>query len=359
MNSRERVAALLSHQIPDQMGLFEHFWPETTEKFWPAQGFPAGADTSYCFDYDCVYCTAGVSSEPFLKREEVIEEDDRRRLVRDGRGATLRYWKEKSGTPEHVAFEVTSPEKWKIYREPLLETDRNRLGDMPAWRAQFEAARAKGKAALTGTLAFFEVMRAMLGDQVFLPALLTDPDWIRDICEVYLDFFRRHFGLLYSEVGPPDVIIVYEDFGFRNGLFASPDLLREAVMPFEKELVGFFKDHGVAVILHSCGDIRRGVPLFIDAGFDCLQPMEAKAGCDVVELAKTYGDRLAYMGNIDVRALETNDMATVRQEIEAKVYALKKLRVPYFFHSDHSIPPTVHMNTYRGALEIFESMRDY
>jgi hypothetical protein len=33
-------------------------------------------------------------------------------------------------------------------------------------------------------------------------------------------------------------------------------------------------NHGWPVILHTDGDVRPQVPLFLEAGYDCLQPLE-------------------------------------------------------------------------------------
>ena len=38
--------------------------------------------------------------------ETIVEEDEATKLVRNGNGALLRYWKNKSGIPEHVDFLV-------------------------------------------------------------------------------------------------------------------------------------------------------------------------------------------------------------------------------------------------------------
>ena len=109
------------------------------------------------------------------------------------------------------------------------------------------------------------------------------------------------------------------------------------------------------MILHSCGDVRRALPSILEAGFDCLQPMEAKANMNVLELAKEYSGKIAFMGNIDVTVLNTNNKAAVKQEIEYKLKALKKLKAPYVFHSDHSIPPDVRFETYKYALEVYKA----
>jgi uroporphyrinogen decarboxylase len=353
MTSYERTKILLSKEIPDRMGIFEHFWPETLEQFWPLQGYPKGESPYYYFDYDIVYCGGWINSEPFMGTKEVIKETEEWRIIKDGRGATLKFWKNKSGTPEHIDFEITDREKWKKYREPLLEIRKERLGDIESMRLNLKTAREKKKFTIFGDLFIFELMRATIGDQNFLPALLLDPDWIKDFAQVYLNFYRNHYEILFREAGLPDGFLVYEDFGYSNGLFCSPKVLSELIMPYEKELVNFLKSYGLPVILHSCGDIRKAVPLIIDAGFDCLQPMEAKARCDVVEFAKTYGNKLAYMGNINVVVLNTNDPLKIKEEILPKLKTLSKMRIPYFFHSDHSIPPTVTLETYKYALKLF------
>jgi uroporphyrinogen decarboxylase len=360
MNSRGIVTALLNKQIPERMGLFEHFWPETIGQYWAKQGYPEGQSPEERFDYDLRFCPGfGVDSEPFMGQYEVLEETDEWRLTRDGHGAQMKHWKNKSGTPEHVAFEVTTPEVWKRYKEPLIGIDRSRIVGLDKLAENLASVRAKGKYVIFANLFIFELMRCTIGDENFLPALIEEPEWIRDFCQTYLDFFRNHYDIVFSEVGAPDGFLIYEDFGYNHGLFVSPAMMKELIMPYEAQWVGFLKDHGCQVILHSCGDIRQAVPLAIEAGFDCIQPMEAKAGCNVIEMAKTYGNKIAYMGNIDVVELGKNNRAATEAAIVPKLKAMKELRAPYFFHSDHSIPPEVRLETYEYALELLRANWKY
>jgi len=82
--------------------------------------------------------------------------------------------------------------------------------------------------------------------------------------------------------------------------------------------------------------------------------MEAKAECDVIEIAKTYGRKLLYMGNINVVTLRTNDLEQIEEEIVPKYKRAKtNENPPYFFHSDHSIPPNINLKTYQYALQLF------
>jgi uroporphyrinogen decarboxylase len=84
----------------------------------------------------------------------------------------------------------------------------------------------------------------------------------------------------------------------------------------------------------------------VEAGIDCLQTIEVKAGMDVLRIHREFGDKIALMGGIDVRALYTNDRAAIDKELE-RVIPIVKQGYGYVAHSDHSIPATVNYETLR------------
>jgi uroporphyrinogen-III decarboxylase len=73
--------------------------------------------------------------------------------------------------------------------------------------------------------------------------------------------------------------------------------------------------------------------------------MEVKAGMDIGPLHARLGDRLAFFGNIDARALIANDRAWIDRELEARVRPLLAAGGAYILMSDHSIPPQVDFAT--------------
>jgi len=73
--------------------------------------------------------------------------------------------------------------------------------------------------------------------------------------------------------------------------------------------------------------------------------MEVKAGMDLVRIFKNFGDRLALMGGIDIRAVNTNDRKIIDRELESKIPIVKQ-GYAYFLHTDHSIPNSVDFDTY-------------
>lgn len=76
MNSAERVKILLEKQIPDRMGLYEHFWPETLKEYWPEQGYPVNAESARYFGFDLINCGGWFNTESFPGTKEIVEETD-------------------------------------------------------------------------------------------------------------------------------------------------------------------------------------------------------------------------------------------------------------------------------------------
>lgn len=97
--------------------------------------------------------------------------------------------------------------------------------------------------------------------------------------------------------------------------------------------------------MHSCGMVEKLLPGMIEAGIDCLQAIEVKAGMDLIKLYKDFGDRLSFMGGLDVRVLFTNDKNLINTELEAKISTVMG-NYGYVLHSDHSIPDTVEHEIY-------------
>ena len=361
MTSRERMQAILAGEAPDRVALFEHFWGETIRDSWSRQGWPEGGSPDKIFEFDLLPLGWSVDPVPFRGVSETLEEDDQHRLVRDGRGATLRYWKSKSGTPEHVAFECTSPEIWKRYREPLLELDLDRI-DREHLPAALARAKEGDQFCVFGNAFVFELLRGILGDVCMLESFLLDPAWVHDFCRTYTDFYLRHYAWVFDHIGLPDGMFIYEDLGFSNGPFCSPATYGELIQPYHTELVDFFHSYGLPVILHSCGDVRQVFGQLVQTGWDCLQPMEAKAGNFVLDYADQmtdYGRRLGFMGNIDVTVLNTGDRDRIRAEVELKVKGMVQRGAGYCFHSDHSIPPDVSYDSYRFAVEVMRECGQY
>jgi uroporphyrinogen decarboxylase len=313
------------------------------------------------FGYDLAGVGGWFDWHPIRDCDELVEDKGDWEIRRNGSGASLKFWKHRSGTPEHIDFRMTTREIWEQDYRPHLETwDVRRFGNLNETRKALAEARAAQKWTHYGHQFIWENMRQSMGDMTLYTSLLTDPDWIRDYCRVYTDFYKRYLGYLIEEVGKPDGVWLYEDLGYKNGLFASPKVLAELIFPYYSELVAFIHSYDLPVILHSCGSVAQAVPMIIEAGFDALNPMERKAkGNDPFVFAEKYGDKLAFVGGLDVRFFETNDREIIRREIAGYMEGMKERGARLVFASDHSIPPTVSYDTYQFILEVYREHMMY
>ena len=298
---------------------------------------------------------------PLPDCDELVAEEGDWEIRRNGSGASLKFWKHRSGTPEHVGFRMTTREIWeRDYRPRLLEWDVTRLGNLGETRRDLAEARAAHKWTHYGHQFVWENMRQSLGDLTLYESLLLDPAWIHDYCRVYTDMYKQYFGFMIEQVGKPDGIWLYEDLGYNNGLFASPKVLRELIFPYFAEMVEFFHGYDLPVVLHSCGSTAQALPLIVEAGFDALNPMERKAKRnDPFLFAEEFGDRLGFIGGLDVRVFETNDWDLIRHEIVSYVEGMKARGARLVFASDHSIPPTVRYDTYRFVVDVYRERMAY
>ena len=394
--SREVVDRLLRGKKAERVGLMDRHWLDTMSA-WVQQGYPTRrvykevgeqrwrrsdgqwVDVTVAgdyeepvppwehFDYDMVEVgpLPGTLSYPFdhwpiRGYDELVQESSEWEIRRNGAGAALKWWKHKSGTPEHMDFRMTTRDVWeRDYRPHLLQLDVERIKVNEIRRNHKEASDAE-KWTHFGHVFVWETMRQSMGDVTMYESLLLDPDWIHDFNQVYTEFFKTHWVYVFEHVGVPDGIWVYEDLGYKNGLFASPKVLSELIFPYYKQMVDFFHSYDLPVVLHTCGSTAAALGLIVEAGFDALHPMERKAkDNDPFAFAEEYGDRLAFVGGLDVRVFETNDKEIIRREVNDYIDGMKARGARLVFASDINITPLVHYDTYQFIVNTYRERMMY
>jgi len=361
--SREVIDGLMRGGGAERMGVMDYPWPDTLTK-WTKEGYPTKEDGQPVnpvdhFGFDMCGVNSWFDVMPLRGVSELVEETDAWTIKRNGAGAALKYWKHKSGTPEHIDFRMTSRAIWeRDYRPHLLDLDRERV-DVKGAAEALAARREQGLWTHYGHLFIWENMRQSMGDVCMYESLLLDPDWIHDYNRVYTDFFKTYFRVLIEEAGKPDGIWVYEDLGYRNGLICSPEVLERLIFPYYRELVEFFHGYDLPVVFHSCGGIEQALPLIVEAGFDGLNPMEVKSGCDALRFAERYADKLAFIGGLDARILESGDRERIRREVVALIDGMKARGARYVFASDHSLSTNVAYADFLYALDVYREHMAY
>ena len=157
-----------------------------------------------------------------------------------------------------------------------------------------------------------------LGDIAIVPApMLKHPKGIRDVTEWYIstvtrqDYLHEIFSCqtdvalenlarIHAVVGEvPDVVMLCgTDFGTQDSTFCSPETYRTLYMPYYRKMTDWIHANTTwKVFKHSCGAVFEFMPLFIESGFDVINPVQISArGMDPEAIEREYGSELVLWG---------------------------------------------------------------
>ncbi|MHB1157804.1 MAG: uroporphyrinogen decarboxylase family protein [Phycisphaerales bacterium] len=351
MTSQQRVNAMMERRDQDRISRHESFWSDTIER-WKTEGLSGDGNTVLDMLQTDFHGLNWIWPQCFPGSDKTISEDAETRIVRDSNGKTLRYWKNRMGTPEHLGFDCDSREKWfNQYKPALLGTG---LQNDPAAVARaYRKGRDLGRWCHLTTVEPFEETRALMGDELTMIAMCEDPEWIRDVAVTFTDQVIWNLDAIMSAGIQPDGLWVYGDMAFNHATMCSPAMYKELIWPEHKRLADWAHAHRMKLIYHTDGNVNGVMDLFVEAGFDCFQPIEVKAAMDIRNLVPKYGDKLSFFGNVDVMVMATNDPRKIEDEVRSKIEAGKS-RKCYAYHSDHSVPPSVSWRTYQFIMGLIE-----
>jgi uroporphyrinogen decarboxylase len=346
MTSRERLRTALRRQVPDRLPRCEQsFWPETLAR-WRHEGLPAEASPAALFDLDAFH-NYGLDNTLRLPTA-TLEETAEWIVDRDGDGVVHRRWKNSYAAPSEIEFLIKTRADWERYRERLVP-DPARISD--GVRRAIAAANAAGEFCTVSPGEPVWWTLRTLGMENGLLTLAGDPDWFAEMMEYQARLVLHLLRQLLAEGSRPDGVLFSSDLCYRNGMLFSPACYRRLMMHYHRQVADVCHAHDMVLILHCDGDVREFIPLLIEAGFDCIEPLEARAGNDVRELKPRYGDRLSFFGNISMDVLATGDREAIRREVTSKIECARR-GGGYIHQSDHSVPPTVSYDAYRYWLDL-------
>jgi uroporphyrinogen decarboxylase len=371
MLSRERVLAALNHEEADRVPIHDSPWAATIDR-WHEEGLPVEVNPAEHFDYEIV-CFGADTSPRFPI--EVVEETAEYVVHTTSYGGLRRDHRDYSTTPEIVDCPCKDRADWEEIKPRLVPSpdrvdwegkwlsgsavdDRGQQSTLETGRGErrqglpgCRKAREQGRFICYSAAVGYDKIQSYVASQELLIAIATDADWVRDMYETDASLAIEMHEIMRDGGFEFDGAWLFCDLGYRNGLLFSPTHFDEQLRPSFQRLFDYFRGEGLPVILHSCGRVADLIPRFIEDGLACLQPLEVKAGMDLVELKKAFGQDMAFMGGVDVRAMADPDPSVIEEEIRSKI-PFAKQGGGYLYHSDHSVPTSVGFERYRRVLEL-------
>lgn len=349
MDSRERMLKALRHEQPDRIPIHDSLWLETVRQ-WQKQGLPTEIPPEDYFGYEMI--SLGFDQSPLFE-VKTLHKDNEYVVETTPYGGVRKNFRTYASTPEIMGWAIESKEDWARIKPRHFADfvpDYARV-DWVSLRQRYHQARSEGKCIALSAVVGYDQLQRYVKSEELLMLTADDPAWFREMVETMAELVLRLSKLIIGAGYKPDIAFFYNDMAYRNGPLFSPRTYRNCILESDKMLCDYFHSLDIPIIYHTDGDIHKLIPPLIEAGVDCLQPLEAKANMDVRELKAAFGDCLAFMGNIDARKMANPDPRVIEEEIRTK-FAVAKVDGGYIYHSDHSVPPTVSFAQYCHVMEL-------
>jgi uroporphyrinogen decarboxylase len=204
---------------------------------------------------------------------------------------------------------------------------------------------------------FFHDAIDLFGFEPMMLKMHDQPDVVHAalerICGFYYEANERFFA---AAEGLVEASFFGNDFGTQRDLLISTHHFDEFFLPWIHRFAAQARRHGLQMMMHSCGSVHRLIDRLIDAGVQCLHPLQAKApGMDAVSLVRQFGGRIAFLGGIDTQELLNKGTP---EEIRQEVRRLKDIFGPCWIASPSheallpDIPPLNVAAMAEAALEV-------
>ncbi len=364
-----RINKSLRHEEPDRIPISDFFWASFIERWRKELGLPRDADPYYYYDLDWMVTVPNM--DPHIKPFEILAETADSITIKTGFEAIIKKIYA-DPMPQYKAFHTDNIEKlptfsfddpWDDRRyfksgdhqiggvgdgfsrnlPPWIETVKNLYPDFPVYGSVCEG---------------HETLWRIIGQQNTLLWSALYPTemaaFIERINQFMLEIAKAQIkaadGLLAG-------MVIWGDVAYSRDLFFRPEFWRKHFKPGVQALVDICHQNNLPVIYHGCGNVIKIFNDFIELGVDAYNPLEAKAGLDVVDLRRQYGHRIAFCGNMNVI-----DWANCsRNELSAIV--LRKLNAGkgggFIFQSDHSVPGNVSGENYDYVINLVREKGKY
>jgi len=128
---------------------------------------------------------------------------------------------------------------------------------------------------------------------------------------------------------------------------------RQLIKPRQKKLNRLYKDAGLPVIHHCCGDCRDIIKDYIEIGVDCLNPVQPEA-MPIETLSEKYGKDICFYGGVGVQSVMQHGTPKDVEKAVDETLRILGQHGRYIIGPSHTIQdciPSENVRAYFGAVE--------
>jgi hypothetical protein len=359
----------LRHEEADRVPISDFFWGSFLQRWRKELDLPADADIYKHYDLDWIVTIPNM--DPHIKSFEMLKEDEKEVVVKTGYEAVIRKRFE-FPMPEFVGWDTDTIEKLEAFefddaydRRRYFEAGDNQIGGVgdsfvrnsPAWIETVKSLRPDFP--VFGSIGdCSECLTRLIGQTNALLWIGMYPQRMGKVIRRTGDFYVECTkAQIEAADGLLDGMVIWGDVAYTKSLFFSPDYWREYFKPRVKAMIELCHEHSLPVIYHGCGNVNSILEDFIEIGLDALNPLEAKADLDVVELRRSLGHRLGFCGNMDVITWANATKDQLKKVVLTKLNAAKG--GGFIFQSDHSVPSDISGENYDYVVKLVREYGKY
>jgi len=355
MTHRERWLRAMHFEPVDHVPDEEFGYWENTLRDWHEQGLPREIDTLPKADvYFGFAPRARLPLETYLRpafEQLVLDDRGDRLLIQNEHGATCEILSSgRDSIPHFLDFRLKDREVWEREFKPRLDPDDpQRRPDPAAWQRMTAEWKPRDYPLGAPIGSLYGWIRDWMGFERAAMMIYDDPGLVEEIMEQTTLVVLRTLEWAAGEVDI-DFGAGWEDMCFNKGPMISPADFERLMVPRYRRITELLKQHGCDIVYTDCdGNINQLVPLWLEAGVNCMFPVEVAAGSDPLPLRDQYGKRILLLGGVNKRSLIAGKEAIRKEVARIAPYVAEGGWIP---HVDHRVPPDVTLEDYRYYLAL-------
>ncbi len=368
MTPIERFLAIINFEKPDRLWRWETigFWPETLKR-WYNEGLPKIINnpvfSHLYFKFDPIIpILSGWASHPnlfppYLKK--IIKKSRKYKIIREPSGEIVQVFTDgSSAKPKYIDFPVKNMDDLRKISWRLNPDFPGRIYNPYNYFLVSIAKNTKSPLAIY-FCGLFGMQRFLLGFEKLMTTYYDDPELIHAIGKKWEKLCIGYINKLTTGKFANNKIHLlsfWEDMCYVAGPMISPKLFEEFILPYYKRVIEFGKEKGIsAFLVDTDGNCSKLIPLFIEAGVNCMLPFEVQAGMDIRKVRDEFGKKLVIIGGLNKRTLEKSK-EEIKREVELKVpYMLKE--GGYIPALDHCVHPDVPLENFKYFLKLIREFK--
>ncbi len=156
-----------------------------------------------------------------------------------------------------------------------------------------------------------------------------------------------------------DGFTLCSDYCFNVNPFFSRDMFAELIVPYLSGVIKGYRDMGYYTIKHTDGNIMPIVDMMVDCNPHALHSIDPQGGVSLDELSKTYGDRVAFCGNVNCAMLQTGTDEECRADVKRSLREGMQNGGGYIFCTSNCVYTGMPLERYEMMLDVWQQYGNY